>query len=251
LIAKLGADALGDQALAGLQSEGIDVAGARRDPASATGVAMILVDAAGENSIAVASGANARLTVAEIDGAASVVREAALVMLQLEVPLDVVRRVAEIAAEAGVGVMLDPAPAAPLAPELLQLVTWLTPNEHEAEALTGVAVCDERSAREAALALRAAGAANVIVTLGARGAFVSGASLEALIPAQRVEAIDSTAAGDAFNGALACGLRRGLPLDEAAREATLAAALATTRLGAQPSLPTAAEVEQFRREAAI
>jgi ribokinase len=171
-------------------------------------------------------------------------------MLQLEIPLDTVRSVVELAAAAGVPVILDPAPAAPLDDALLGQITYLTPNESEAEGLTGLAVDDEASARAAARKLLDAGARHVIVTLGTKGALVAGADRAGLIPAFTVEALDSTAAGDAFNGGLAVALARGASLDEAVREASLVGALSVTRLGAQPSLPSAEEVRRFAESVA-
>jgi ribokinase len=245
LVANVGQDPLGDQALDNYRREGINTDLVSRDPASHTGVALILVDMAGENLISVASGANAALTPADVDKAADRIAGADIVMLQLEIPLESVCRAAELAAEAGVPVILDPAPAAPLPRELLEQATFLTPNEYEAEALTGIAVGDETSARLAARKLRAGGARNVIITLGARGALLAGPQGEILIAARHVDAVDSTAAGDAFNGGLAWALSRGLGIEEAVRQACLVAALSTTRIGAQPSMPTWRELEQF------
>ncbi len=204
LVAKVGADAFGDQSLDGFRREGIATAHVTREPELATGVAMILVDAAGENSIAVSSGANAHLRSADVDRAAAAIREAAALLLQLEIPRDAVLRAARIASEAGRIVILDPAPAAPLESELLRLSTYLTPNEHEAATLTGIAVHDEATARRAAAALREAGARNVIVTLGARGALLSTTEGDVLIASRQVNSLDTTAAGDAFNGRSPC-----------------------------------------------
>jgi len=243
LVAKVGQDLLGDQAVDNYRREGIKIDLVFRDPATHTGVALILVDAAGENLISVASGANAALTPADVDKAADRIAGADIVMLQLEIPLESVCRAAQLATEAGVPVILDPAPAAPLPRELLEQVTFLTPNEHEAERLTGITVGAEASARLAARKLRSDGARNVIVTLGAKGALLAGAQGETLIATRTVDAVDSTAAGDAFNGGLAWALSRGLGIEEAVRQACLAGALATTRIGAQSSLPTWRELQ--------
>lgn len=247
LVAKVGQDSLGDQAVAGYRREGIATDCIVRDPDHATGVALILVDAQGENLISVASGANHALTPADVDRAAATIRAADVLVLQLEIPLETVARAAEIAAAAGVPVILDPAPApaGPLPPSLLKHVTCIKPNETEAERLTGVAVHDQASAQQAADKLLAAGARQAIITLGTRGSLVvERPGHGAAVPAHAVQAVDSTAAGDAFSGALACGLGRGQSLLEAARFASLAAALSVTRLGAQPSLPTDAEVRR-------
>ncbi len=249
-VAKTGQDMFGDQAIEGYRKEGILTDLILRDPENHTGVALIMVDQQGENLIAVASGANHALGPQDIEEAAERIRAADVVMLQLEIPMETVRYTAELAAEAGVPVILDPAPAAPLETALLEKVSYLTPNESEAEGLTGVRVGDEASARAAADQLLQSGARHVIITLGTRGAFVAGSGTAALIPSYQVDAKDSTAAGDAFNGGLAAALARGLSLEEAVREASLVGALSVTRLGAQPSLPTADEVRRFAESVA-
>ncbi len=245
LVAKVGQDLLGDQAIENYLREGIHTGLVFRDPTVSTGVALILVDAGGENLISVASGANAALMPADVDLAAERIARADLMMLQLEIPLETVCRAAQLAAQAGVPVILDPAPAAPLPRELLEQAMFITPNEHEAEQLTGVAVQDEASARTAARRLLGMGARNVVITLGAKGGAGCRAHHETLIPSQPVTAIDSTAAGDAFNGGLAWALGRGLQIDDAVRQACLVGALSTTRLGAQSSLPTWQELQYF------
>ncbi len=245
LIAKVGQDMFGQQSIENYQREGIDTSYVLRDPNHATGVALIMVDRHGENSISVASGANHALTAAEIQMAAEAIRAADVLMLQLEVPLECVERAAEIAAQADVAVILNPAPAVPLPDTLLGRVSYLTPNESEASLLTGIAVTDESSARHAAKHLLSRGVRCVIVTLGAKGALIVDQRREVLVPAYKVEAKDTTAAGDAFNGGLACALARGMALEDAVREANLVGAFSVTRLGAQPSLPTAAELRQF------
>ena len=246
-VAKVGQDVFGDQALEGYQREGIATQWILRDPENATGVALILVDAAGENLISVASGANHALTPEDVQKAAEVIRTAGVLMLQLETPIATVKEAARLAAEAGVAVILDPAPApdGPLAADLLANVTYLTPNETEAQRLTGIPVTDEATARTAAEKLLGAGARCVIVTLGAKGALVARGDGAEMIPGHAVEARDSTAAGDAFNGGLAAALAGGLSLQDAVRRANLAGALSVTRLGAQPSLPTAEELRRL------
>ena len=249
-VAKVGQDVFGDQAIEGYRKEGIVTELILRDPDRATGVALIMVDRQGENLISVASGANHALRPQDVEQAAEQIRTAEVVMLQLEIPMDTVCYTARLAAEAGVPVILDPAPAPaePLDRALLEHVTYLTPNESEAERLTGIPVRDEASARSAAEKLLQSGARHVIVTMGTKGALVAGPQQAVLIPSQPVEARDSTAAGDAFNGGLASALARGLSLEEAVREASLVGALSVTRLGAQPSLPTADELQRFRAE---
>ncbi|MGA2030877.1 MAG: ribokinase [Thermoguttaceae bacterium] len=246
LVAKVGQDALGDAAIEGYRKEGIRTDCIFRDPQQPTGVALIMVDQQGENLISVASGANHCLSPAEVDRAREFLRAADMLLVQLEIPMETVCHAAALAAEAGVPVMLNPAPAAPLDDRLLRLVTWLTPNESETQRLTGLAVADEASAALAAARLLAGGVRQVVVTLGARGALLCHAGGATMIPGYRVEAVDSTAAGDAFNGALACALARGQSGEEAVRQAHLAAAFSVTRLGAQPSLPTAEQLQQFQ-----
>ena len=250
LLAKLGQDIFGDQAVEGYQKEGIVTDLILRDPDNATGVALIMVDEAGENLIAVASGANHALKPEDVELAADRIRAADAVMLQLETPMETVEFTAKLAAEAGVPVVLDPAPAAPLADSLLAQVAYLTPNESEAERLTGIRVEDEASARAAAKKLLDSGARNVIVTLGRKGAVVSTPDQASLVPGCQVDALDSTAAGDAFNGGLAAALARGLALEDAVRQANLVGALSVTKMGAQPSLPTEEELRRFAEEVA-
>lgn len=245
LVAKVGQDLFGQQAVDNYSREGILTDCILRDAERHTGVALILVDQSGENLISVASGANHALAPEELAPLAERIRSADMLMFQLEIPLETVCHAAQLAAEAGVPVMLDPAPAAPLPDGLLRHVTYLTPNESEAERLTGVAVIDEASASRAAEQLRAAGARYVIVTLGAKGALLAGPDRTVLIPSVPVDTVDTTAAGDAFNGGLAWALGGGLELEQAVRRACLVGALSATRLGAQPSLPTRAELDHF------
>ena len=249
-VAKLGQDMFGDQAIENYNKEGIVTDLILRDPKHHTGVALIMVDQEGENLIAVASGANHALTPQDVEQAAERIRSADVVMLQLETPMDTVQFAAQLAADAGVPVILDPAPAAPLDNSLLERVAYLTPNESEAERLTGIQVQDEASARAAADELLGRGARHVIVTLGSKGALVAGPDGASLIPSYAIDARDTTAAGDAFNGGLASALAKGMPLEEAVRQASLAGALAVTRMGAQPSLPTEEELRRFAEEVA-
>lgn len=251
LVARTGTDLFGDQSIAHYQQEAIVTDWIFRDPDRHTGVALILVDEQGENLISVASGANHALTPEDVARAAEPIRAADVLLLQLEIPMATVEYAARLAHEAGVAVVLDPAPApaGPLAPSLLGNVDYVKPNETEAEGLTGIAVHDEATARQAAQRLLEGGAKHAIITLGPRGAFWIGPEGSGFVPGFRVEALDSTAAGDAFSGALACALARGLPLGQAVRHASLVGALSVTRMGAQPSLPRAGEVELFERTA--
>jgi ribokinase len=172
-----------------------------------------------------------------------------VLVAQLETPLATVQAAAGIAAKAGVRVILNPAPARPLPDSLLKLVSILTPNEHEAELLTGIKVCNEAAAARAADQLRARGVQTVILTLGPRGAFLATADSKQLVPGFKVKAVDTTAAGDIFNGALAVALAEGKAFPDAVRFANAAAALSVTRLGAQPSAPTRTEIETFLKRA--
>lgn len=247
LVAKVGDDLLGAQAIEGYQREGIDVSHLLRTSDAPTGVALILVDHSGENSISVASGANHALTVSDVRNAAEAIRDANVLMLQMETPLETVLAAAEMAHDAGVPVILDPAPTPdePLDAGLLSPVSCLTPNETEASRLTGVDVRDEPSARDAAARLLDRGPRCVILTLGAAGALVCDHSSTIKIDGFPVEAVDSTAAGDAFNGGLAFALGTGKPLPQAVVEACACGALATTKPGAQPSLPCGEQLAAF------
>ncbi len=248
LVATLGQDAFGDQALQGYEAEGIDVRYVARHASAATGLAFILVDNKGENSIAVAAGANAQTTPAWVDQAAEAIRTAGALVLQLEIPLAAVARAVEIAAENNVPVILNPAPAAAVPDSLLVLVDTLTPNEWEAQALTGVAVKDDASAHRAALQLLAKGVRTVIITLGSRGVWLETHDRAEHIPAFAVQALDTTAAGDVFTAALAVALTEKKALGQAVRFASAAAAISVTRLGAQPSAPQRKEVESWLGE---
>jgi len=242
-IARVGEDMFGDQAVKGFLADGIDVTYISRDRQAPSGVALIFVAADGENSIGVASGANANLGPAEVSAAAEIIGSAEVLVMQLETPLETVRAAAEIASSWDVPVILNPAPARPLDDDLLRHVTVLTPNETEAELLTGIKIADEADAARAAAALRARGIRAVIITLGARGAFVSSPEIQEPVPAFPVQPVDTTAAGDVFNGALAVAMAEGKALPEAVRFAAAAAAISVTRLGAQPSAPKRAEID--------
>lgn len=248
-VARVGRDAFGAQALAGFRRDGIDVRHVRRDPDAPSGVALIFVAADGQNSIAVAGGANANLSVADVRAARGAFARARIALFQLETPLATVAAGVELAVRHGARVILNPAPARELPDTLLRRVSVLTPNEIEAEALSGVKVRDPRSAEKAARRLLQRGVEAVIVTLGARGALVASAAGVELVRGFRVRAVDTTAAGDVFNGALAVALGEGRPLREAVRFANAAAAISVTRPGAQPSAPTRAEIERLLRRA--
>jgi len=249
LIARVGRDTFGDQAIAGLLRDRIDVSRVFRDKRTASGVALIFVAQDGENSIAVAGGANAKLSPSDVKKAAGVIRSAALLVAQLETPLATVTAAVELAAKAGVPVILNPAPARPLPNSLLERISILTPNETEAELLTGIKVTDAAAAAKACSKLRSRGVGIVILTLGKRGALLADASGRRLVPGFKVKTVDSTAAGDIFNGTLSVALAEGKAVLDAVRFASAAAALSVTRLGAQPSAPSRADIEKFLRRA--
>jgi len=246
-IARVGRDAFGDQAIAGLLRDGIDVSRVFRDKLTPSGVALIFVAQDGENSIAVAGGANAKLSPSDVKKAAGVIRSAGLLVAQLETPLATVTAAVELAVKAGVPVILNPAPARPLPNSLLERISILTPNETEAELLTGIKVTDAAAAAKACSKLRSRGVGIVILTLGKRGAFLADADGQRLVPGFKVKTVDSTAAGDIFNGALSVALAEGKAVFDAVRFANAAAALSVTRLGAQPSAPNRADIEKFIR----
>ncbi len=248
LVARVGKDIFGDTAVEGFEKDGICVDYVFRDKTNPSGVALIFVARGGENSIAVAAGANGSLSPAVVHTARRAIASASVLVMQLETPLPTVEAAAKIAAEAGVQVILNPAPACPLSDDLLQLISILTPNETEAELLTGIAVTDESSADRAADCLLTRGVKTVIITLGPRGAFVAAEGCRGLVAGFEVQAVDTTAAGDVFNGALAVALAKEQSLPEAIRFANAAAAISVTRLGAQPSAPKRKEIKKLLDE---
>ena len=244
MVGRVGDDAFGAQLKQTLENDGVDLAYVQNTAVTPSGVALIVVDAAGQNSIVVASGANMRLTPADVEAAAPAIRAADVLVLQLESPLETVQRAAELARAHGVTVILNPAPARPLLPELLALVDVIIPNESETAALTGLPVTSADELTAAADRLRAQGVGMVILTLGARGALLATAGGVRRFPAFPVDqVVDTTAAGDAFVGGLATAVAEKQPLDAAIAWGNAAGALAVTRAGAQPSLPTRAAVE--------
>ncbi|HEV8614444.1 MAG TPA: ribokinase [Methylomirabilota bacterium] len=245
LVGCVGDDASGRAVRAALAAEGIGVDGLVTTDAAATGAALIVVDAQGRNQIAVAPGANRRLTIAEVTGRAGDFAWAEVVVVSLEVPLATARWVVEEARRRHVITILNPAPLPDAPLDFLGSVDYLTPNTGEAARLAGIAVDDDAGAQQAAMALRARGVGTAVITLGDRGVLALGAGGEVRIPAHDVAAIDTTAAGDAFNGALAVALAGRRPLADSLAFANAAAALTCTRRGAQPSLPTREEVERL------
>ncbi len=242
-VARIGKDAFGARLLKEMRGEGIDLSHVVRDRKTPSGVALIFVGPNGENSITVAGGSNSALSPADIDAAQDCIRRAKVLVVQLETPLTSVEHAVKLAKAAGVRVILNPAPASELPAALVGQCDFLTPNEHEASLLTGIRVSGTASAAKAARALRAKGTGAVIITMGARGVYVSAPGLEGLIEGFRMKAVDTTAAGDVFNGTLATGIAEGMPLRQAIRFAQAAAAISVTRAGAQPSIPARRETE--------
>ncbi|GAB3692453.1 ribokinase [Spirosoma flavus] len=241
-VAKVGNDVFGEQAVTGFRQEGIRTDFILTDSEYPSGVALINVDAAGENCITVAPGANANLQPTETDVALQQAEPNAIVLIQLETPLPTVGYVAQKAAERSLRVILNPAPAQTLPSDLLAHLFLITPNETEAELLTGIRVTDVATAELAAQKLRELGISNVVITLGAKGAYISTDDVKQLVSGPRVTAVDSTAAGDCFNGALAVSLAEGQSWVEAVTFACKAASLSVTRMGAQASMPTRDEI---------
>ncbi len=242
MIGSLGTDLFTKRLLSGLKAAGVDTHAVQM-VAGPCGVAHISRADNGENSIIVISGANRLLSAAYIDAHRETVQRASIILVQLETPLEAVIRLAEQASEAKTPLMLDPAPAMPLPEALLRHTTWLTPNETEAQILLGRVKIDPAAAAEKLLAM---GVRNVALKLGSQGVFLAGRDCpRQRVPAFTVNAVDTTAAGDCFNAAFAVALTRGKPAAEAARYASAAAAISVTRAGAQPSLPSSAEVDAF------
>ncbi len=247
MIGRVGTDTFAQALLNNLITAGVDYTFVAQDPEAATGVALITVDDAGQNTIVVAAGANMRLSSADIDAAEAAIAGARVLLLQLEIPLETVIRAAEVACAHNVKVILNPAPVpAHLLPKkLLALVDIIIPNETETSQLTGLPIGSLIEAEAAALALCKLGLDTVILTLGARGALLANVGETKFCPAFKVTPLDTTAAGDAFVGGFGVALAEGRPLVEAMRWGCAAGALAATKLGAQPSLPTRAELEKM------
>lgn len=242
LIAKTGGDVFGREAKKLFQAENLNTEFLFLDDLAPSGIALITVNEQGENCIVVAPGANARLIREDIDKAAGAIRDAEIILMQLEIPLDTVLYAAKMAIAAGRKVILNPAPAQPLPPELLSMIYMITPNETEADLLTGIPVTDQSSAIAAARVLLSKGIKVVVMTLGSKGALLVTDELCELIPTVAVQVVDTTAAGDCFNGALAVALCEGTSLTEAVSFANKAATISVTRMGAQASAPYRKEI---------
>jgi ribokinase len=237
MVGRLGDDEFAARFRSAMDAEGIDATGVVIDPDEGTGIATPLIEEDGNNSIVVAPRANMHLTTGDIERSAARIAAADVLLLQLEVPTAASEAAARLACAAGRTVIFNPAPAAPFPDALLHLAHVITPNEVEATAISGVAVCDVDSAFAAADVLQARGAASVVITLGALGCIAVMPTLRLHVPAFSVAVVDTTAAGDAFNGALAAALAEGQRPADALAWANAAGACAVTRLGAEPSLP--------------
>ena len=246
-ICKVGHDIFGKSAADGYKKEGIDISHILYST-EPSGVALILVDKTGENVISVAPGANGDLSVEDIESIANVIKEADYLILQLEIPTDAVIRAAKIAHEAGVYVILNPAPACKLPNELFQYISLITPNQTETELMTGVKLINEQSFITAVENFNRMGVKDVIITLGSKGSLVCYDGKNEFVPAIKVDAVDATAAGDTFCGAVCVALSQGKNLKEAAVFATKAASLTVQKMGAQDSIPSITDINMFSNQ---
>ncbi|WP_217520420.1 ribokinase [Vibrio metschnikovii] len=244
-IACVGDDAFGIESCERFKLDGMDIRGVKVQADCPTGIAMIQVSDHGENSICLSAEANDRLTAEAIEDDLPSIRAASYLLMQLETPIDGIIKAAQVAKQAKTNVVLNPAPARELPSSLLSCVDVITPNETEAQVLTGITVTDDASAQQAATVLHQQGIEIVIITLGAKGVWLSENGRGQLIHGFRVSATDTTAAGDTFNGAFVTGLLENMPLESAIKFAHAAAAISVTRFGAQTSIPTRQEVDEF------
>lgn len=247
MVGKVGRDSFGPELLDALSTAGVDTGGVEAS-AGRSGVAVIATTPRGENSIIVVAGANAKLLPQDLDRHRDLILGAGMVLTQLEIPMPTIQYLIDLTREAGIPLILDPAPAQELPSEVLCGLEWITPNESETCLLLHRTIeqIDETGVESAAQSLLECGVRNLVLKLGERGAFLAGAGGErTFVPAYQVQAVDTTAAGDAFNGGFAVALMRGNSPADAAHFASAVAALSVTRQGAQPSMPTAAEVAQF------
>ena len=242
-VARLGSDVFGDESMSNYREAGINTGYIFRDENHPSGVALICVDDNAENSIVVSPGSNAELSIKDIETVRKELESADYLLMQLEIPMETVEYAAGLASKAGVKVILNPAPAAQLSAGLLKNIYLITPNETEAELLTGIAINNPEDAKLAADKLINMGVENVIITLGASGALIRDANGFSSQEARKVNAVDTTAAGDVFNGALCVALTEDMDIREAVRFATVAASISVTRMGAQSSVPAREEVD--------
>lgn len=244
-LSRVGNDVFGQEAIQGYRNDKINVNYVKVDQAESTGIALILVDSKGENCISVASGANMKLDKSDIKDATVELDNADVVLMQLETPIDTIEYIIKFLKNKQVKTILNPAPALKISDDLLAHLTIITPNETEVELLTGVTVNDEKDALKASKILLDKGVKNVIITMGKKGAFLHSELGSILIPSFEVNALDTTAAGDTFNGAFAVAVAEGKALEDAVKYANAAAAISVTKMGAQPSIPLKNEIDNF------
>lgn len=245
MVVKLGQDAFGDLAEANMIKEGIRPDFIFRTDESHTGAALIILDAQGENMIVVAAGANTLLGPDDVDSAEEAITGADVLLVQLEIPIETVQRAIKLAHDAGVTVLLNPAPGREISPALLAMCDVVTPNETETQIITGMPVRERNEAEAAARQLLKQGVTAVVITLGAEGALVVTADRIEHVPGQKVDVVDTTGAGDAFSGALAVALAEGMELAEAVAFSNAAAALQVTKIGTAPAMPYRKDVDAF------
>lgn len=250
-ISKTGNDVFGKQSVELYNSEGINTDFIFSDPKNPSGVALIMVDSHGENCIAVASGANGNLTPTDIEKAKAEIETGDFVLMQLEIPIETVEYAAALAYKKGIPVILNPAPARTLSDKLLKCLYLVTPNETEAEILSGIKVFDWDSAKQAANVISAKGVENVVITMGSMGAFIKEKDQYYTVEASKVKAVDTTAAGDCFSGTLCVGLSEGKSILEAVKTASKVSAITVTRMGAQSSIPYRNEMALLENELSL
>lgn len=250
-LTRVGDDDFGRSSIESYRKEGVEVNNIIKDKQQASGMAFIMVDSNGENSIAVASGANNGLLPDDIEKVSSVIYESDIVLLQLEIPIETVFSAVKLAFNENKTVILNPAPAQKLGDDLLRMVTIITPNENEAEILTGIKVTDEATARKAADILLSKGVETVLLTMGSRGLLFKDKNRGEVIQAYKVNPVDTTAAGDVFNGAFAAALSHDMELHSAIKFASAAAGISVTKIGAQSSIPDRHEIEEFMKSGSL
>lgn len=251
MIGKLGMDSFGDEVLSMLENDQINTSFIGREKDYPTGIGSIVVDQNGDNRIIVIPGANSQVKAEHLPNYAEAFEQADMLLVQLELDFDMNQKAVELAHRMGVPVLLNPAPGRELSDELLKKVTYLTPNETEAEIITGLPIQNLEDAKAAVQCLLAKGVKTVIITLSREGALIGDSKGIRHIPSFKVNAIDTVAAGDSFNGALAYSILNGLELDEAVQFANAVGALTVTKAGAIPSLPYLEEVEAFLHERGV
>ena len=247
-ICKVGNDSFGNDATIQYEKDGIDIRGIIKDANAPTGVALITINKEGENSIIVASGANALLSVEDIKKADGILADAGWLLTQLETPLPVINYLSDYAKQHEINFVLNPAPAASLPDTLYDGLFLITPNESETRLLTGIEVTNEQSASKATALFKTRGVQNVIITLGSKGAYVDTNEFQGIIESHKVKAVDSTAAGDIFNGALVVALAEKKSWKEAVQFACRTAAVSVTKMGAQSSAPERKEIDSLLRK---